>query len=332
MGMSVRIVGLPHSGCSCGWSFFRSFHSWLLCQDDDQIEAHQLHSKEEEGYKAACSVTSSPTVVVACRWSICRAVSRGPSVCRGDRSWTTSHCVTETVLIAAAVHLKRKIWGELRLKQRGWSSSQMGSFRGLSWSHGVTVTVMVAMTILLHYHHVVQAQDIFVGFYDQTCPSAESIVTEVVKEATAKDPTVPAAMIRLLFHDCFVQEHNLIIQTKISLPPLCPNTTRSWCHVDASFALYTCVLSCEERRQSCSSVCKPLTVYIKASETLADVVLFDVNTVHSPENWIIKFIVLLSEGQCLPSIVTIQQAVLTHCQCKFHCFAALQLVVEIDWL
>ena len=192
-------------GCSCGWSFFRSFHSWLLRQDDDQIEAHQLHSKEEEGYKAACSVTSSRTLVVACRWSICRAVSRGPSVRRGDRSWTTSHCVTETVVIAAAVHLKRKIWGELLLKQRGWSSSQMGSLRGLSWSHGVTVIVMVAMTILLHHHHVVQAQDIFVGFYDQTCPSAESIVTEVVKEATAKDPTVPAAMIRLLFHDCFVQ-------------------------------------------------------------------------------------------------------------------------------
>lgn len=103
----------------------------------------------------------------------------------------------------------------------------MGSLRGLSWSHGVTVTVMVATTILLHHHHVVQAQDIFVGFYDQTCPSAESIVTEVVKEATAKDPTVPAAMIRLLFHDCFVQVHNLLFQTKIYLPPLRLNTTRS---------------------------------------------------------------------------------------------------------
>lgn len=128
------------------------------------------------------------------------------------------------------------------MKQRDCSSSQMGSSRGLSWSHAVTVIVMIAMTVLFHRHHVVQAQDIFVGFYDQTCPSAESIVTEVVKEATAKDPTVPAAMIRLLFHDCFVQVHiTLLIHTKIYLSPLRPNTARSRVMLLQVCSLYVCL-------------------------------------------------------------------------------------------
>jgi hypothetical protein len=121
---------------------------------------------------------------------------------------------------------------------------------------------MVAMTILLHHHHVVQAQDIFVGFYDQTCPSAESIVTEVVKEATAKDPTVPAAMIRLLFHDCFVQVYQSFNPDQDIATSSSSEHYKELCHVDESLALYTCVLSCEERRQSCSSGCKPLTIYI----------------------------------------------------------------------
>ncbi|KAK3032427.1 hypothetical protein RJ639_037154, partial [Escallonia herrerae] len=44
-----------------------------------------------------------------------------------------------------------------------------------------------------------------VGFYSQTCPSAESIVTSLVKEATTVNPRIPAILLRLHFHDCFVE-------------------------------------------------------------------------------------------------------------------------------
>ncbi|GFY85447.1 peroxidase superfamily protein [Actinidia rufa] len=44
-----------------------------------------------------------------------------------------------------------------------------------------------------------------VGFYSQTCPNAESIVTSVVKESKATNSKTPAWLLRLHFHDCFVE-------------------------------------------------------------------------------------------------------------------------------
>ncbi|CAL9074756.1 unnamed protein product [Musa acuminata var. zebrina] len=44
-----------------------------------------------------------------------------------------------------------------------------------------------------------------VGYYTETCPQAEAAVMEAVKRATANDNTVPAALLRMHFHDCFVR-------------------------------------------------------------------------------------------------------------------------------
>ncbi|KAJ0096427.1 hypothetical protein Patl1_29159 [Pistacia atlantica] len=43
------------------------------------------------------------------------------------------------------------------------------------------------------------------NYYDKTCPTAESIVTNTVKTATSRDITVPAALLRMHFHDCFIR-------------------------------------------------------------------------------------------------------------------------------
>ncbi|KAA8547543.1 hypothetical protein F0562_003972 [Nyssa sinensis] len=43
------------------------------------------------------------------------------------------------------------------------------------------------------------------NYYDQTCPNAESIITNAVNEATQTDKTVPAALLRMHFHDCFIR-------------------------------------------------------------------------------------------------------------------------------
>ncbi|GMH24694.1 hypothetical protein Nepgr_026537 [Nepenthes gracilis] len=42
------------------------------------------------------------------------------------------------------------------------------------------------------------------GFYSETCPGAESAVREVVKKAMIREPRNAASVMRLQFHDCFV--------------------------------------------------------------------------------------------------------------------------------
>ncbi|CAM6102158.1 unnamed protein product [Calypogeia fissa] len=43
-----------------------------------------------------------------------------------------------------------------------------------------------------------------VGFYSQSCPSAESIVTQTLRNRYTVDIKAPARMMRLFFHECFI--------------------------------------------------------------------------------------------------------------------------------
>ncbi|OMO79938.1 Plant peroxidase [Corchorus capsularis] len=43
-----------------------------------------------------------------------------------------------------------------------------------------------------------------VGFYSNTCPDAESMVSGVVRNAAQNNPNIAAKLLRLHFHDCFV--------------------------------------------------------------------------------------------------------------------------------
>ncbi|XP_010320029.1 peroxidase 43 isoform X1 [Solanum lycopersicum] len=45
-----------------------------------------------------------------------------------------------------------------------------------------------------------------VGFYSESCHNVESIVSSMVKEASQREPRMPAILLRLHFHDCFVQK------------------------------------------------------------------------------------------------------------------------------
>jgi len=42
-------------------------------------------------------------------------------------------------------------------------------------------------------------------FYDSTCPNALSTIRTVIRSAVSKERRMAASLIRLHFHDCFVQ-------------------------------------------------------------------------------------------------------------------------------
>ncbi|WKA10194.1 hypothetical protein VitviT2T_027777 [Vitis vinifera] len=46
---------------------------------------------------------------------------------------------------------------------------------------------------------------LFPGFYQCSCPQANDIVLSVLEKAIAKEPRMAASLLRLHFHDCFVQ-------------------------------------------------------------------------------------------------------------------------------
>lgn len=46
---------------------------------------------------------------------------------------------------------------------------------------------------------------LFPQFYDHSCPKAQEIVQSIVAKAFTHDPRMPASLIRLHFHDCFVK-------------------------------------------------------------------------------------------------------------------------------
>ncbi|KAK1365872.1 Peroxidase [Heracleum sosnowskyi] len=65
----------------------------------------------------------------------------------------------------------------------------------------ISVIIFVLVTIPFG---IVMA-DLRVGFYNSTCPNAESIVRQVVQNRFKTDPSITAALLRMHFHDCFVR-------------------------------------------------------------------------------------------------------------------------------
>nr|ABK23698.1 unknown [Picea sitchensis] len=63
---------------------------------------------------------------------------------------------------------------------------------------------LVALGFLL-FSVLVEAQGTKVGFYSASCPKAESIVRSTVQTYFNADHTIAAGLLRLSFHDCFVQ-------------------------------------------------------------------------------------------------------------------------------
>ncbi|KAL2341526.1 hypothetical protein Fmac_009466 [Flemingia macrophylla] len=68
----------------------------------------------------------------------------------------------------------------------------------------VAIALSCVVVVLVGLPYTSDAQlDPF--FYKDTCPTLHSIVYKVIKKVSKTDPRMPASLVRLHFHDCFVQ-------------------------------------------------------------------------------------------------------------------------------
>ena len=59
------------------------------------------------------------------------------------------------------------------------------------------------------------------AFYDLSCPGAYNVVRRVIQSARVSDPRIPASLIRLHFHDCFVNVRELLINAIVLVQHAC---------------------------------------------------------------------------------------------------------------
>jgi peroxidase len=74
----------------------------------------------------------------------------------------------------------------------------MGFFLARSFA---LVAALLVLCVILPCH--AQAK-LSTKFYAKTCPNVEAIVRSVMAPAVAAEPRMGASIIRLFFHDCFV--------------------------------------------------------------------------------------------------------------------------------
>lgn len=82
------------------------------------------------------------------------------------------------------------------LKELGKTTKKMGVFFG---------NYCYVMIIVLVLGAEVRSQSLKNGYYSTSCPKAESIVRSTVESHFDSDPTISPGLLRLHFHDCFVQ-------------------------------------------------------------------------------------------------------------------------------
>lgn len=76
----------------------------------------------------------------------------------------------------------------------------MGSTTGLFY-----VVAVISLILALETTSSSAGDELCPNFYDHSCPAALSVIKRVVETAVQKERRMGASLLRLHFHDCFVQ-------------------------------------------------------------------------------------------------------------------------------
>ncbi|XP_066368640.1 peroxidase 2-like [Miscanthus floridulus] len=82
------------------------------------------------------------------------------------------------------------------------ASSRVSSSPG--WLLAAHCAILLALAGAARGHAPSAGAALSSAFYDQSCPGAYNVVRRVIHDARVSDPRIPASLIRLHFHDCFV--------------------------------------------------------------------------------------------------------------------------------
>jgi len=79
--------------------------------------------------------------------------------------------------------------------------------RRRQWSSGgvAAAAVLGLLSVLCAGHPAPGGFPLQPRFYEHTCPQMQAIVGAIVARAHAEDPRMATSLLRLHFHDCFVQ-------------------------------------------------------------------------------------------------------------------------------
>lgn len=89
-------------------------------------------------------------------------------------------------------------------KETLWSLQRTTQKFGFMEARGVAFPAIVSTLFSFCIAACVSGSLSF-NFYGASCPSAEFIVRNTVRSFSSSDPSIPGKLLRLVFHDCFVE-------------------------------------------------------------------------------------------------------------------------------